>query len=140
MGDMLGKTPRDTFQFSAYALTTNSSPGRFFAANQLKLLLAAIVTKYDIEPIAERPPNPWLNNSIGPPIWSKLRVRRRPEINASVPVRVDSPMMEPQPDSLAGPLFTVTREPSIAATLLDSKVMHSLVGAHELLPPIKVQG
>lgn len=54
------------------------SPGRFFAANQLKILLAHITLAYDIEPIAQRPKNPWLNNSIGPPISAKLRVRRRP--------------------------------------------------------------
>lgn len=53
------------------------SPGRFFAANQLKLLLANISTMYDIEPIPTRPQNPWLNNSIGPPISAKFRVRRR---------------------------------------------------------------
>lgn len=63
--------------FMAFSHGRHACPGRFFAANQLKLLLAAIVSKYDIEPISERPPNPWFNNSIGPPIWAKIRVRRR---------------------------------------------------------------
>lgn len=58
-------------------LTDEFSPGRFFASNLLKLLLAHIALEYDIEPIGVRPENPWLNNSIGPPIWSKLRIRRR---------------------------------------------------------------
>ncbi|KAF2097882.1 cytochrome P450 [Rhizodiscina lignyota] len=65
--------------FMAFSHGRHACPGRFFAANQLKLLLAAITTKYEIEPMAERPENPWLNNTVGPPIWEKMRVRRRAE-------------------------------------------------------------
>lgn len=54
-----------------------SSLGRFFTAQQLKLLMAQIAMDYDIEPLNVKPENPWLNNTIGPPIWSKVRVRRR---------------------------------------------------------------
>lgn len=54
-----------------------SSLGRFFTAQQLKLLMAQIVMDYDIEPLNVKPANPWSNNTIGPPIWSKVRVRRR---------------------------------------------------------------
>jgi len=32
---------------------------------------------YDIAPIKERPANPWLNNTIGPPVNATIRVRRR---------------------------------------------------------------
>jgi hypothetical protein len=53
------------------------SPGRFFAANQLKLILAHIAMLYEIEPIAERPVNKWFVGSIAPPMWETLRVRRR---------------------------------------------------------------
>ena len=53
------------------------SPGRFFASQQLKLLLANIMMKYDIEPLASRPQNQWLNNTIGPPVFDKIKVRRR---------------------------------------------------------------
>lgn len=122
-----------------------ASPGRFFAANQLKLLLAAIVTKYDIEPIAERPPNPWLNNSIGPPIWSKLRVRRRHDANVDVSVRVDSPLLEaldvPEPVPLPQwkSNISLPKDSTIGSTLLDSKVLLSLAGKHELPAPLKVQ-
>lgn len=63
----------------------DGSPGRFFAANQLKLLLANIFTMYDIEPIPTRPQNPWLNNSIGPPISAKFRVRRRQKTTEKLP-------------------------------------------------------
>ncbi|KAF2672428.1 cytochrome P450 [Microthyrium microscopicum] len=65
-------------EFMGFSHGRHACPGRFFAANQLKLLLAAIVTKYDIEPVAARPENPWLNNTIGPPVFSTLRIRRRP--------------------------------------------------------------
>ncbi len=59
-------------------LTTVSSPGRYFANHQIKLLLAQIVMRYDIEPIKGiRPPNPWLNNSSGPPLGATIKVRRR---------------------------------------------------------------
>ncbi|KAK5658001.1 hypothetical protein OQA88_2555 [Cercophora sp. LCS_1] len=52
-------------------------PGRFFANSLLKILLARVVMNYDVEPIDERPTNPWLNNTIGPPVGAKIRVRRR---------------------------------------------------------------
>lgn len=103
------------------------------------------MTKYDIEPITERPPNPWLNNSIGPPIWSKLRVRRRRVTSVDVPARVDSPFLEaldvPEPVPLPQwkTNVSVSKEPMIGSTLLDSKVLLSLAGKHELPGPIKVQ-
>ncbi len=55
------------------------SPGRFFASQQLKLLLAIISLKYDIKPISYRPANRWLNNTVGPDIGITLEVRRRLE-------------------------------------------------------------
>ncbi|KAI9172702.1 Cytochrome P452 monooxygenase [Paramyrothecium foliicola] len=56
----------------------HACPGRYFANHQLKLLLAQIVMRYDIEPIKEsRPPNVWFNNSLGPPLGAVLRVKRR---------------------------------------------------------------
>lgn len=59
-------------------LTERSSLGLFFTVNQLKNLLALITLHYEIEAIKDRYLKSWLNNSIGPPIWSKIRVRRRP--------------------------------------------------------------
>ena len=32
---------------------------------------------YDIEPLEKRPNNPWLNNTIGPPVGAMMKVRRR---------------------------------------------------------------
>lgn len=56
-----------------------TSPGRFFAATNLKLLLANIVLYYDIEPIPSRPKNNYLAMMVGPPMEATLRVRRRKE-------------------------------------------------------------
>lgn len=53
------------------------SPGRFFAANQLKLTLAHIAMHYEIEPIEKRPANKWFVGSMAPPLGETLRVRRR---------------------------------------------------------------
>ncbi|KAK4209456.1 cytochrome P450 [Rhypophila decipiens] len=55
----------------------HSCPGRFFANSLLKIILAHIVLMYDIQPLQERPANPWLNNTIGPPIGTMVKVRRR---------------------------------------------------------------
>jgi len=76
--------------YLAFSHGRHACPGRFFASHHLKSQIAQILLKYDIEPIAERPENVWFNNLIGPPMWSKLRVRRR--------------TMEPQPASAS---FTV---------------------------------
>jgi hypothetical protein len=52
------------------------------------VLLAGIVSKYDMEPIESRPVNHWLNNTIGPPVTSTLRVRRRADTAGAVQVPV----------------------------------------------------
>ncbi|KAF1989191.1 cytochrome P450 [Aulographum hederae CBS 113979] len=81
-----------TNTFMAFSHGRHACPGRFFAANQLKLLLAHIILHYDIEPIASRPENPWLNNAIGPPLWAKLRVQRRAD-PTSPPTTAASPVL-----------------------------------------------
>ncbi len=58
-------------------LTLSVSPGRFFAANQLKLTLAYIMKNYEIEPIAKRPETKWFAGSMAPPMHETMRVRRR---------------------------------------------------------------
>jgi len=114
-------------------LIAGHSPGRFFAANQLKLLLASILLNYDIEPIAERPPNPWLNNSIGPPIWSKIRIRRRLETVANTMAR-EAPQLSPQELSSAMPVKEVR-----STLRMDTRVLQSIASnAHELASPMKI--
>ena len=55
----------------------HSSPGRFFAALQLKVLVAYIVSHYDFEPLEIRPLNMSIGAHIVPPQSATVRVRRR---------------------------------------------------------------
>ncbi|KAI2627776.1 cytochrome P450 [Hypoxylon sp. NC1633] len=63
--------------FMGFSHGSHACPGRFFAANQLKIALAHIALLYEIEPISERPANQWFFGHIGPPMSKTLRVRRR---------------------------------------------------------------
>jgi hypothetical protein len=53
------------------------SPGRFFASQQLKLVLAYIALNYEIKSLPSRPANLWFINTHGPPLDAKISVRRR---------------------------------------------------------------
>ncbi|KAF2966486.1 hypothetical protein GQX73_g7094 [Xylaria multiplex] len=64
-------------KFMGFSHGSHACPGRFFAANQLKIALGHIALFYDIEPIPERPANKWLFGHIAPPLTETLRVRRR---------------------------------------------------------------
>ncbi|KAI0835933.1 cytochrome P450 [Hypoxylon sp. FL0890] len=64
-------------KFLGFSHGSHSCPGRFFAANQLKIALAHIALLYEIEPIPERPVNKWFFGHIAPPMHETLRVRRR---------------------------------------------------------------
>jgi cytochrome P450 len=63
--------------FLAFSHGPNACPGRFFAANQMKLTLAHIALYYDIEPLPQRPEGRWFVGSLGPPFDVMLRVKRR---------------------------------------------------------------
>ena len=53
------------------------SPGRFFVAHELKMVLAYLVNNYEMKPISERPKPQWLGQNIIPPLKAKIEVRRR---------------------------------------------------------------
>ncbi len=55
----------------------HACPGRFFAANELKLLIAYLVLNYDIKPLAVRPDNFWLADTPLPPMRATIQVRRK---------------------------------------------------------------
>jgi len=55
----------------------HACPGRFFIANEVKLMLAYMVLNYEIEPLATRPPNTWFNSTSLPPMKESIRVRRK---------------------------------------------------------------
>ena len=56
-----------------------SSPGRFFAANELKALLAFIVINYDFKPARDGPPptNIYFAENVIPDPTVQLMFRRR---------------------------------------------------------------
>ncbi|OAG39648.1 hypothetical protein AYO21_06116 [Fonsecaea monophora] len=55
----------------------HACPGRFLAANELKLLLAYMVQNYDFDPLPERPASKWIGTSLVPPMTATIKVRRR---------------------------------------------------------------
>jgi hypothetical protein len=54
-----------------------NSPGRFFVAHELKMVLAYLLQNYDIKPLAEKPKGMWLGSNVIPPVQTKIEVRRR---------------------------------------------------------------
>ncbi|KAK8055059.1 cytochrome P450 [Apiospora rasikravindrae] len=63
--------------FMGFSHGSHACPGRFFAANQMKIALGHIALRYEIEPIPDRPKNQWFFGHIAPPLGETLRVRRR---------------------------------------------------------------
>ncbi|KAH6989850.1 putative cytochrome P450 [Ilyonectria destructans] len=55
----------------------NACPGRFFAANKLKLMLGHLVMNYDFEMQESRPRNMWFGLRRVPPMQATIKVRRR---------------------------------------------------------------
>lgn len=64
-------------EFQSFGHGRHACPGRFFAANELKLLLAYMVLNYDIEPLSERPKGTSFSTVILPSTKATIRVRRR---------------------------------------------------------------
>lgn len=63
------------------------SPGRFFAANELKAMLAHLVLNYDVKLENEgvRPPNFWFISSCSPNLTAEVLFRKRqPRSHSSV--------------------------------------------------------
>lgn len=67
--------PTDTFLGFSYG--RHACPGRWFAEQFLKLLIAYITIHYDIEPLAERPKSNVFGDANVPSLTTSLRVRRR---------------------------------------------------------------
>lgn len=63
--------------YLAFGHGRHACPGRFFAANELKLLLAYMVLNYDIEPLAERPAGKIVSEFVLPPLTATIRIKRR---------------------------------------------------------------
>lgn len=68
-------TTSDTFL--SFGHGRHACPGRFFAATEMKLLLAYIAMNYDVKPMETRPPNEFMGGNVLPPMKAKIWVRRR---------------------------------------------------------------
>lgn len=84
MGNTLGSFPSTPSPLllptrPPHALTTTNSPGRFFAANELKLLMAYIILNYEFktEVDGQRPQNKYFAHSRVPDTSAKIMYRER---------------------------------------------------------------
>ena len=62
--------------FLTFGHGKHACPGRFFAVQEIKLLLLTIILNFDIQHIQQRPESVWLNNNQTPPTEAKLTVRK----------------------------------------------------------------
>lgn len=68
----------DSVAYRKHVLMRISSPGRFFAAFELKAMLAYAILHYDLKlEGTTRPANRWYALSIFPPSDARLLVKRR---------------------------------------------------------------
>ncbi|KAM7220185.1 cytochrome P450 [Rhypophila decipiens] len=68
--------------YLAFGYGKTACPGRFFVANELKLVLGYMLMNYDIEPAVEgmeRPKNRWYGINMVPDLSAMVRIRRRSE-------------------------------------------------------------
>lgn len=68
-------TTSDTYL--AFGHGRHACPGRFFAAQEMKLMLAYVLQNYDIEKLKEKPPSTMLMGTNVPNEKAKIRVKRR---------------------------------------------------------------
>ncbi|KAI1258550.1 cytochrome P450 [Xylariaceae sp. FL1019] len=66
-----------TKQYTAFGTGSHACPGRFFAANMLKVMLAYILLHYDLESLPERPRSSTFSVSLFPPLKAAIRFKRR---------------------------------------------------------------
>lgn len=66
-----------TTDFLGFGHGRGACPGRFFAAAELKLMLAHLILNYDFEMLEKRPRNTWFALNRVPPMEQTIRVKRR---------------------------------------------------------------
>lgn len=64
-------------EFLVFGHGRHACPGRFFAAAELKLVLAHALLEYDFEPLPSRPDNQWYGITCLPPMTATIKVKRR---------------------------------------------------------------
>jgi cytochrome P450 len=55
----------------------HACPGRFFAVQEVKTLVAHLVMNYEIEHLAERPDGLWMGDMTLPPMQASIKVKRK---------------------------------------------------------------
>lgn len=66
-----------------------NSPGRFFAAHVLKLTLAEMLLRYDIQHLPERPVGKYISDVMDPPTKATISVRRKKDTTSSSGLRAE---------------------------------------------------
>ena len=70
--------PTTSNEYLAFGHGRNACPGRFFAASELKLILAYALFNYDIKVTpGRRPKNKWIGQNRIPPFEATIRIKRR---------------------------------------------------------------
>jgi len=63
--------------FLSFGHGRHACPGRFFASNEIKMLVAYLVMNYDVEFMEERIKNSDILHQSVPPSTASIRIRRR---------------------------------------------------------------
>lgn len=71
--------------FTAWGIGKHACPGRFFAVDLVKMILAHVLVDYEVENLGKRPENLWIEYNVVPPPGAALRVRRRKASTAQRP-------------------------------------------------------
>ncbi|TLD24011.1 hypothetical protein PspLS_06964 [Pyricularia sp. CBS 133598] len=69
-----------SMEYMAFGHGKHACPGRFFAAAELKLMLAHVLLEYELEKIDQRPVGNWYGIMRIPPMSYKLKIRRRSKV------------------------------------------------------------
>jgi cytochrome P450 len=69
--------PTTSPDYLVFGYGKHSCPGRFFAAAELKLILANALLRYDFEFLPKRPESSWAGLTRIPPLKATIRVKRR---------------------------------------------------------------
>lgn len=56
---------------------TAYSPGRFFVAHELKMVVANLLLNYELKTLSERPKPQWIGVTVVPPVEAKIEIKRR---------------------------------------------------------------
>ncbi|KAJ7765292.1 cytochrome P450 [Mycena metata] len=69
-----------SLHFLFFSHGVHACPGRFFATNNLKLILAHLLINYEVQPLAQRPKRLPVGDILAVPRTAQMLIRRRVEI------------------------------------------------------------